>query len=53
MRAAHPIPGATGIVRRVTLRTLLAGASLAVLAQAAPGPARAQDAGPRRTTGAA
>lgn len=53
MRAAHPLPGATGIVRRVTLRTLLAGASLAVLAQAAPGPARAQDAGPRRGAAAA
>lgn len=38
MRAAHPYPGA--------LRALLAGASLAVLAQAAPG--FAQDAAPRR-----
>ena len=40
MRAAHRRPG--------ILRVLLAGASLAILAQAAPGPARAQDATPPR-----
>ena len=44
MRVAHPRPGA----KRPTLRALLAGASLAVLAQAAASPALAQDATPPR-----
>ncbi|WP_331308484.1 hypothetical protein [Methylobacterium oryzae] len=55
MRAAQPLPGAPNVIRRaaghLTLRALLAGASLAVLTQAAPflsGLALAQDATPPR-----